>query len=61
MRRVDEEDLAHAGDLGRGVGSGLCATPGDQHVHVTPAGQRRGDGVERRTLEFSVVVLGDDE
>jgi hypothetical protein len=58
---VGVQHLGHTGDLRGGLGHAFRIGAGHQQVHVTTAGQRRGDGVEGRTLDVCVVVFGNDE
>src|SRR6185312_2118862 len=58
---VGEQHLGDAGDLGGSVGGRLCAGSCDQHMELAADCRGGGDGVERRSLERLVVVLGDDE
>jgi hypothetical protein len=55
------QHLGHAGDLGSRprCGTGVCTR--HQHVHITPAGDRGGHGVEGGALDGRVVVFGNDE
>jgi hypothetical protein len=59
---VGVQHLGHAGDLRGGRCSGAAGiVAGHQHMHLAAAGQRRGDGVQRRALDGGVVVFGNDE
>ncbi len=58
---VGQQDFRHARDLGRGVGDGLCAFAGDQHMDVAADLACGGDRVQRGGTERHVVVVGDDE
>ena len=64
LGEADAVGVQHLGDAlhGRGLPGGLAGVvPGDDHVHVGPAGERGGDGVERGALQAGVVVFGHDE
>src|SRR5690348_7275277 len=61
FRRVGEQHLGHAADLGGGVGSGLAALARDQQLDRAADLGRGGERVQRRRLECRVVVLGKDQ
>ncbi len=58
FRRLRDQHLGDARDLGRGLGHLAAVVAGDQQVHIARQLLRRGDRVERRALERGVVVFG---
>ena len=50
-----------SGQTQKRFGGATGVVPGDEDVHIAPAGNGGGDGVEGGALEAGVVVFGDDE
>ena len=60
-RTIGVQHLGHPRDLGGGLCGGGGVVARHQHMHITPALQSRGDGVERGGLEARVVVFGNNK
>ena len=58
---VGMQHLGHASDLRRSSGRRTGVVASHQHMHITTAGQGRGDGVQGGRLDRRVVVFGNDE
>ena len=58
-RRVGQQHLLHAVELGGGIRDRLAILAGDEHVHVGAERLGRGERLGGRVLERLVVVLGD--
>ena len=59
LRRVGEQHLGGAVELGGGLGDGLAVGAGHQHVHVCPSALAAVMALATAALERLVVVLGE--
>ncbi len=58
MRRIGEQHLAHAGELGGCLGGRLGVVPGHEHVDVAAELLGSGNGLGGRRLQRAIGVLG---
>ncbi len=60
-RRIDQQDLGDAGNLGAGLGGALGVGSGDQQMDVAADLGGGGYGIQRRGAQAVGIVFGNDQ